>query len=411
MKIYYKTFGCRVNQIETQSILEKFKSNGFEPSNKEEGADIIFLNTCCVTQKAENEVISYLKKISKIKPGKIIVTGCYATLFSDKILEIDKNILIFPNIEKENIVSIITGKKIEKDFFTVTGFEGRTRAFVKVQDGCDLKCSYCIVPYGRSEIKSKPSGQVISEVKNLIEKGYKEIILSGTRLGKYRCPEKNYTLKDLLSELFAIDGDYRIRFSSMEPMEVTEDLVVFLKNAKEKFCDYFHISIQSASDKILKFMKRPYDSHYLHDTVTLLRENFDKVGIFCDVICGFPLETEEDFEKTYNFISEHNFSGLHVFTFSMRPLVEANKYKDLPYLVKSERAKKMRELDKVLRKKFADFLVGKRLRVLTLKRKGDFILGLSSNFQNIFLDKELKTNFFYEVEVGMDVEGKLIGKI
>jgi len=213
-------------------------------------------------------------------------------------------------------------------------------------------------------------------------------VLSGTRLGYYKCPDKGYSLKDLLSGIFSIDGNYRIRFSSIGPMEISESFVKFLKGAGRKFCDHFHLSIQSASNKVLKDMKRGYDKSFILELLRIIRGYFPQSGIFCDIIAAFPTETDRDFEETCDFLIENNISGLHVFTYSKRPKVEAEKYQDLPKELKNLRSEKLREIDVKLRIKFADFLSGKKLEILTLKKKGENIYGLSSinTFKNVLIE-------------------------
>jgi len=400
MKIYFKTFGCRVNQIETQSVSEKFSLAGYARTENAGEADFIFINTCCVTEKADRDVLNFIKKSSALNPAaRLLVTGCYSTLFPEAVLRLRKDALLFPNPEKEKIVSIISGKEFGPDFFKVTGFEGKTRAFVKIQDGCDLKCSYCIVPFGRKEIKSKDSRELLEEIRLLLRNGFKEIILSGTRLGYYKCPEKGWGLKELLAELLALPGEFRIRLSSLEPMEINPALLSVLAGAGDKFCDHFHLPLQSGSDAVLKAMKRPYNGAFFSERVEMIRNLFPRAGIFSDVIAGFPLETERDFEDTLLFIEKNALSGLHAFTYSAREGAEAGKYPGKPQAVKAARSKKLRELDLKLRSRFSVSLTGSRLKVITLKRKGDFTLGLSSNFQNVLLEGSPGVNLLGEARI------------
>ena len=377
MKISYKSFGCRVNQIEVESIIEKFLKNGYEISD--ENPDIFIINSCCVTEKTEKEVLRFIKKtIDKNPNSKIIITGCLATVSKDKIENEFKNITIYSNENKNKIVNDFLG--INDDYFSVDGFRERTRAFIKVQDGCNLKCSYCIVPLARSIMISKPFENVIFEIKRLVENGYKEIVISGTRLGAYSFDNKR--LKDLLKAIEKLNGNFRVRLSSLEPMEIDNELIDIIKNS-DRFCSYFHIPLQSGSDDVLKAMKRPYTTKNFAQKIEMIRKKINNVGIYSDVIVGYPTETDLDFKKTINFISELKLSGLHVFTYSPRPNTYSFKFKDLNPFIKKERSSLMHKLDKKLRFDFATSMIGKSLDSLSLRKKNNYTHFLTTNFIDV----------------------------
>ncbi|MEW5951912.1 MAG: MiaB/RimO family radical SAM methylthiotransferase [Elusimicrobia bacterium] len=398
MKIFYKTFGCRVNQIETESLSEKFSSVGCEREDDLSACDMVFINSCSVTEKADKDILNFVKK-SAAMGKKIAVTGCYSSLFPGEILKIAPQAVLIPNSQKHLSAQILFKASSQDDFFSVSGSYGRTRAFVKVQDGCDLKCSYCIVPYGRPVLKSKTYSKTLSEIDSLIKKGFKEITVSGTRLGRYECPETGFSLKELLKGIFSLDGNFRIRLSSLEPMEIDSKLLEICRQAGEKFCDHFHIPIQHCCDNILKDMKRPYNFAFVKEKIEIIKEMFPQSGVFADIISSFPTETCEDFKLNKQRIEELSLSGIHAFTYSSRPFTEASKMPQIDSKIKKERSLIIREFDLRLRAFFALSMKDKKLNVLSLRKKDGFYLGLSSNFLNVILPDKCVKNQFYNVKI------------
>ncbi|HUT85663.1 MAG TPA: tRNA (N(6)-L-threonylcarbamoyladenosine(37)-C(2))-methylthiotransferase MtaB [Elusimicrobiales bacterium] len=394
MKVFIKTFGCRVNQIETQSILEHLLKHGYDQTSDFKKSDVCILNTCTVTEKADRDVEKMLRQITFHNPTcKLIVAGCYATMHPEKVLETASQALIVSNVKKSEIPKILNIKKISKDF-TVTRQEKRLRAFVKIQDGCIQKCSYCIVRNARSVLWSKPVKKTLEEIKNLILNEHKEIVLSGINIGSYRCPDTEKDLADLAEEIFKLEGDFRIRFSSIEVHSITDKLIRVVSNAGDKFCNYFHIPLQSGSDKVLRDMNRNYDTTYYLKKVNFLRTHFKNIGIFADVIAGYPTEKKEHFEETVDFVKKIGFSGLHVFSYSKRPYTDAFKLKTLPVATVKQRSKALRDLDKNLRRKFAESLIGTTQKVLienvspsskSARAGGNCASGLASNFQKVMV--------------------------
>ena len=238
--------------METESLREKFAALGHTAAAEPGEADLVVVNTCSVTEKADRDCVAFLRKTAAANPkASIAVTGCLATLEPEKILAAAPGVTLFSNKEKWNIPVRFCGASPSEDLFSVTKFHGRARAFVIVQDGCNLKCAYCLVNLARSELKSKPVEAVVAEVKKLISSGFSEIVLCGTRLGIYRC-KSGASLADLVKRLFALEGNFRIRFSSVESEELTPELLGILKAAGPKFCDYFHLPLQAGSDMSLK---------------------------------------------------------------------------------------------------------------------------------------------------------------
>ncbi|HBB66983.1 MAG: hypothetical protein A2X28_08095 [Elusimicrobia bacterium GWA2_56_46] len=411
MKVYFKTVGCRVNQVESQSLAEKFLSLGYEPAAAPEDADVVVLNSCSVTEYADRDTFNFIKRTVAANPkARLVVTGCAATLEPEKILKLAPGAEIFPNKDKEKIPFKLADAPVKEDFFSVGKFAGRTRAFIKIQDGCDLGCAYCLVPAARSEIKSKNSAVALEEIRNLAASGFREIVLCGTRLGMYKCPETGKDLTGLMKDVFALPGDFRTRFSSLEPVEVSEELAVVLRGGGNRFCDYFHLPLQAGSDAVLKAMGRPYNTAGYMGKLEILRKNFKEPGLFADVIAGFPTETEEQFSETLAFVEECCFAGLHVFRFSRRPGTRAHDLKPLPSRLVSERAGRLRALDARLRASYAASMCGRSLTVLVLKNKNGSALGLASNFLNVSLKGEFRSGSFVRARITGSAGGVCSGE-
>ena len=271
MKVFLKTFGCRVNQVETQSLLEKFISGGHSITDELKEADTCVVNTCTVTKEADKDADRFIRSISRKNPGlRLVVTGCYATLHPGKVLFNAPAAEIVNNAGKESLVSGYLTPHASRpawqtphsSHFIVTGSMGRSRAFVKVQDGCDLQCAYCVVPLARPHEGSKPLRLVKEEILGLINAGFGEIVLCGIRLGIYRCPESGAGLAELLEEICSLQGNFRIRFSSIGVTEISQQLIDAALKCGDRFCNYFHVPLQSGSDQVLREMGRLYDTAF-----------------------------------------------------------------------------------------------------------------------------------------------------
>jgi threonylcarbamoyladenosine tRNA methylthiotransferase MtaB len=370
--------------VESQSLAEKFASLGYEAAANPEEADVVVVNSCSVTEYADRDTLNFIRKAVAANPkGRLVVTGCMATLEPERISAIAPGAEIFKHKDKENIPYALAGVPPRGDFFRVTGFAGRTRAFIKVQDGCDRKCAYCIVPSARSGMSSKPAPAALAEIKGLIASGHGEIVLCGTRLGMYKCPDSEADLSGLMKLILDLPGCFRIRFSSLEPGEVSEELAVVLKAGGERFCDYFHLPMQSGSDAVLKAMGRPYNSAGYLDKLRILRKHFGDPGLYADIIAGYPAETDGQFAETVAFIRQCRLAGLHVFRFSGRPGTRAHLLPPLSRKVVNWRAAELRALDAELRAAYAASMGGRVLRVLTLRNKDGGAIGLASNFLQV----------------------------
>lgn len=385
MKVYFKTVGCRVNQVETESLREKFLALGHRLADDAETADLVVVNTCSVTAKADRDCVSFLRRTAAANPkASIAVTGCLATLEPKKILAAAPRAALFSNKEKENLASTLCGTPAAADFFSVTRFHGKARAFVKVQDGCNLKCAYCLVNLARSELRSKPLDAAVAEVEKLALAGFAEIVLCGTRLGSYRCAS-GAGLAELMARLFALPGDFRLRFSSIESEELTPELLKVLKAGGEKFCGYFHLPLQAGADPVLKAMGRLYDAARYRAKVEELRRLFPGVGVYADIIAGYPTESEKDFLDALAFVRALELSGLHVFSYSPRPGTRAAELEPLPPKTVAARSAALRALDRELRAAYAASLVGQELQALVLKNKAGRAQALAANFVGLEL--------------------------
>lgn len=351
------------------------------PAADFEHADICVLNTCTVTHQADKDVEKLVRQILRRNPtARLILTGCYAAAHREHIEQ------TFPSVEIVGKYDLGRVLFHEKDIcWTVSGHEGHSRAFIKIQDGCDNFCSYCIVPYARNIKRSKPLCDVLREIKQLVQNGFLEVVLTGINIGNYSCPQTGADLAVLCEQIAALSGDFRVRFSSIELPTVTTGIITQMHEHPARFCNYFHLPLQAGCDKILHDMNRHYTTKEYAKRVADLREQVPQIGIFADVIAGYPTETEQDFETTYAFIKSQQLAGLHVFSYSPRPGTPAAKLPQLPSDQIKIRADKLRELDKELRTAFAASLVGTEQIVFVEERKDPVPRAITSNFQVVLL--------------------------
>ncbi len=378
---FIKTFGCRVNQVESQAILEEFLRAGFTPAPSFETAELCLLNTCTVTHQADKDVEKLIRQIVRRNPhARLVLTGCYAAAHQ---AHIQRNFPTAEIVGKYDLGRVLFG---QNDIcWTVSGHEGHSRAFIKIQDGCDNFCSYCIVPYARSVKKSKPVVEVLAEIKQLVQNGFLEIVLTGINIGNYLCPQTGADLADLCEKIAALPGHFRVRFSSIELPTVTDGIMAQMHQYPARFCNYFHLPLQAGCDKILADMNRHYTTADYARRVADLRREVPQISIFADVIAGYPTETPQDFEATYRFIKTQRLSGLHVFSYSPRPGTPAANLPQLPLEEIKRRADKLRALDKALRSAFAASLVGTEQEVFIEAHKNGVLHGITANFQQIIL--------------------------
>ena len=392
---FIKTFGCRVNQVESQAILEQFKRAGFTPAESFETADICLLNTCTVTHQADKDVEKLIRQIVRRNPqARLVLTGCYAAAHAEHIRQ------NFPTAEivgKYDLGRVLFSQ--EDICWTVSGHEGHSRAFIKIQDGCDNFCSYCIVPYARSVKKSKPVEDVLAEIMQLVQNGFLEIVLTGINIGNFLCPKTGADLAQLCEKIAQMPGHFRVRFSSIELPTVTDGVIAQMHQHPARFCNYFHLPLQAGCDKILHDMNRHYTTADYVRRVQDLRREVPQIGIFADVIAGYPTESETDFETTFAFIKAQKLAGLHVFSYSPRPGTPAAKLPQLSPEEIKRRAEKLRALDKQLRGAFAASLVGTEQEVFIEEKKGENVHGITSNFQQVLLPPNTQAHGLVRVKI------------
>ncbi len=398
-KVAFHTLGCKLNFAETSAIGEDFLNHGFEIVEFDKGADVYVINTCTVTENAEKECRQIVRRILRKNPDAFVaVTGCYAQLRPEEIANIDgvdavlgsnEKFEIFekiPSFQKNELSCIYVGEKDElNDFHSALSFEAnqRTRAFFKIQDGCDYKCTFCTIPLARGKSRSMSPDGLISEFKQILDNGYKEIILTGVNVGDYG-KYIGTNLYSVLKKMIAVEGDFRIRISSIEPNLLTDEIIDLAADS-EKLCDHFHIPLQSGSDNVLRLMKRRYNSGFYAKLIEKVKMRIPDAGIGVDVIVGTPGETEENFLETYNFVKELPVSYLHVFTYSERPNTPAVMMDGkVDYAERKRRNKMLRILSDKKKFSFYKSMTGKELKVLfESENKEGSIFGFASNYVRV----------------------------
>ncbi|MBO4707702.1 MAG: tRNA (N(6)-L-threonylcarbamoyladenosine(37)-C(2))-methylthiotransferase MtaB [Elusimicrobiaceae bacterium] len=407
MKIYIKTFGCRVNQVESEALLEEFLRRGHQIINSPQYADICIINTCSVTRNADKDALKEANLIKRKNPNaRLILTGCFARHGAKEILEKVKEAEI---VQKENLPQNLFKQNID---WTVKEHHGKTRAFVKIQDGCTNFCTYCIVPFTRPIKTSKPKKIVLEEIKTLIANGYKEIVLTGINIGNYFCTETKTNLAGLVKEIFALDGSFRIRFSSIEIPTVTDELLEVISKAGNKFCNYLHLPLQSGSSKVLKEMHRHYTAEDFEKRVQEIRQKIKDIFIYTDIIAGFPTESLEDFENSIAFVSKIGFAGLHVFSYSPRPMTAAAKLPQLKPAEIKRRADILREEDLILRQKAAESLINTEQEILVEEKSKNekFLVATAANFQKALVPLSTPKNTLVKVKITKSQDSICYGK-
>ena len=394
MKVSFYTLGCKVNLYESEVIMNMFKKKGYEIVDFESNSDIVIINTCTVTNTSDKKSRNIIRQAVRNNPNAIIVVmGCYSQIRSEDIKEIPGVDIIIGNSNKNRVVELVEEyindkksktiieniMKIPFEPMELDNFETKTRAFVKIQDGCNNFCSYCIIPYSRGGIRSKEKEDVVREIKCLVDNGYKEVVLTGIHTGHYGKDRYDYDFSDLLNELCEIEGLLRIRISSIEITELDDKFMKVLEN--EKIVNHIHIPLQSGCDKTLKAMNRKYDTEYFYNKIEKIRSIKKDISITTDLIVGFPDETIEDFNDTCNFIKKIKFSKVHVFPYSRRKGTPADSMPNqIDEKVKKERVRKILELSKQLEIEYMSKFINKELEILVETYDDGIITGHASNY-------------------------------
>lgn len=418
--VRFVTLGCKVNQYETNAMAQKFLEKGYQiieeitPENEDIKPDICIINTCTVTNMSDRKSRQMLRRMKEKNPSTIVVAvGCYAQVAKKELAKIPEIDLVLGNNEKVEIVKYVEEyinnhinnvelddvmySKEFSDFGDVTYTE-KTRAVIKIQDGCDRFCSYCIIPYARGRVRSRKPENIISEITQIASKGIKEVVITGIHIASYGkdfamskdSKLTNYRLIDLLEEINEIQGIQRIRLGSIEPLLITVEFVERLKKL-EKICHHFHLSLQSGCDETLKRMNRRYTIEQFKEIVRLLRNAYSDVNLTTDIIVGFPGETDEEFNKTYQFLKEIKFYKMHIFKYSPR---KGTKAAVMPNQIngdiKEERSKKLIELSDRNEIEYNKSYIGKNVEVLFEEEKDGMYKGHTQNYIMVYCQSKEK---------------------
>ena len=424
-KFYIATFGCRTNQADSAAIREDFLSREFQETQQCRQADVIVVNSCTVTHRADQQVRQLTRSLRRQSPAAyLVVAGCYAQRAPRTLARIGGVDMVVGNSHKNHLVQMVTASDsgrihlqthreiaaIYRDDFSqiramgatpATQIGGRTRPFVKIQDGCDAKCSYCIIPRVRGPSRSVPPHLLLQQVGKLVQEGFKEIVLTGIHMGSYGMHLKpRYSLDRLLKEIVAVAGLKRVRLSSIEPMQLSRRIIALAARC-ETIAPHFHICLQSGSDRILKRMFRPYNTKRFASIVQEIRHHLPDAAIGTDVIVGFPGETDQDHSQTVEFVRLMPFTYLHVFPYSDRSGTAASGMADK---VESQaikcRSEELRQLSEEKNRNFRHRFLGQPLSVLTLSEKKDGMrTALSGNYLKAKLDPEVPSNIIVEAKV------------
>lgn len=427
MKYTIYTLGCKVNIFESESVSSILDKNGYVRVDNDDVADLYIINTCTVTNKSDSKSRKVIRSAIKKNPDAIVVVmGCYAQLAKDEISAIDGVDIILGNDDKSKIyeiveqykldnkqvimVSDIMKSKVMSDLATDTFYEN-TRAFLKIQDGCNNFCSFCIIPYARGLMRSKPKEQVISEVTELVKNGYLEIVLTGIHTGGYGSDLENYNITDLVKDILDIPGLLRLRISSIEMNQISDELIDII-NTNPKFARHLHIPIQSGSTSVLQSMKRKYDVEQFVNKIDYLRSKVDNLAITTDIIVGYPTETEELFEESINTCKRVNFSELHVFPYSKRNGTPAAKLKQVHDGDKKYRSEELLRLSDELKESFYRDNIGYVDDIIVESVKDGFVYGKTGNYLNVSVETEMyNIGDSFKVKVIDVIDGICIGEV
>jgi threonylcarbamoyladenosine tRNA methylthiotransferase MtaB len=427
------TLGCRVNQYDTEAMLEKFIKSGYDSVNFNDVSDVYVINTCTVTNMGDKKSRQMIHRARRKNKNAIIaVVGCYSQVSPEEVSNIEGVDVVLGTKNKGDILHWINsavnkGKKVVEvnkvlknnvfENLNIEKYQNKTRAFLKIQDGCNRFCSYCLIPFARGAVCSKDPHTVISEVKKLSENNFKEIILSGIHIASYGVDlEGDWNLVRILEEIDKVDGIERIRIGSIDPQFFTDEVIKKLSSLK-KLCPHFHLSLQSGCNETLKRMNRRYTVEKYEEILNKLRSSIEDVSVTTDIIVGFPGETEEEFNKTYEFLQKIKLSKMHVFKYSPRKGTKAATMKDqVDGKIKEKRSEMLINLDKILEKEFMDKFILKDMDVLYEQKFGkneNVYEGYTSNYikvvakSNINLRDSIRKTKLLNLKEGY-IEGKLI---
>ena len=393
--VAFLTLGCKVNTYETEAVEELLKNSGYNIGRFEEYADVYIVNTCTVTAMSDKKSRQMIRRTRKLNPSAVVVVmGCYSQKAPHEILEIEEVNLVLGTSNRKAILGEIENitsqdkRIIVEDIMKIRDFEeleisevrDRARALVKIQDGCDRFCSYCIIPFTRGPVRSRKLENIKEEVGRIVKNGYKEVVLTGIHVASYGKDSGDMSLIDVIESIAEIEGLERIRTSSVEPLIITEEFVQRL-GAVDKFCPHFHLSLQSGSDSVLSRMNRRYTSQEYREAVNTIRRTFPYAAITTDVIVGFPEETDQEFEQTYEFLKEMKLYETHIFKYSPRNGTKAAEMPDqVDPSVKNSRSECLIKLNEKNKKDFEDLHVGQIVDILIETHENGYATGHTKNY-------------------------------
>ena len=389
------TLGCKVNTYETEAVEELLKNSGYNIGRFEEYADVYIVNTCTVTAMSDKKSRQMIRRTRKLNPSAVVVVmGCYSQKAPHEILEIEEVNLVLGTSNRKAILGEIENitsqdkRIIVEDIMKIRDFEeleisevrDRARALVKIQDGCDRFCSYCIIPFTRGPVRSRKLENIKEEVIRIVKNGYKEVVLTGIHVASYGKDSGDISLIDVIESIAEIDGLERIRTSSVEPLIITEEFVQRLSRV-DKFCPHFHLSLQSGSDSVLSRMNRRYTSQEYREAVNTIRRTFPYAAITTDVIVGFPEETDQEFEQTYEFLKELRLYETHIFKYSPRNGTKAAEMPDqVDPAVKNSRSECLIKLNEKNKKEFENLHIGQIVDILIETHENGYATGHTKNY-------------------------------
>ena len=399
MKVAFATLGCRVNVYESEAMAEKFIREGYEVVDFNEFSDVYVINTCTVTNMGDKKSRQIISRARRTNPDAIIAAvGCYSQMAPKEVSEIPGvdvvlgtrnkgDVVYYVNKAKDegqpqvHVQPVLQNKKFED--LKIEDYQDKTRAFLKIQDGCNNFCTYCIIPYARGRVRSRQKESVLNQAQRLVDNGYVEIVLTGIHTAGYGEDLDDYSFYELLVDLVKIKGLKRLRISSIETSQISDEIIDLI-GSNEIIVDHLHVPLQAGSDATLKRMNRKYTTAEYLEKINKIRSYLPNIAFTTDVIVGFPGETDEEFEETYNFIKQVNYSELHVFPYSPRKNTPAAKMKDqVNDQIKHERANRLLQLSKELNHEFALKQIGKTLKVLFEKRDGEYLIGHAGDYLKV----------------------------
>ena len=435
MKAAFHTLGCKVNQYETEAIKEAFVSRGAKIVDEEDFADIYVINTCTVTNIADRKSRQFIRRARKTNPDAVVVvTGCYAQVAAKEVAAMPEVDLVIGNALKTEIVdrSIAAYEKIQQgnreEYFHVlsyddlTGYEdmgvvtsdesSMTRAYIKIEEGCNRFCSYCVIPYARGNVRSRGESEIEEEVRGLLDRGYREIVLTGINTALYGADRGSLEIDGLLGRLNRLEGNFRIRLSSLEPTVIDRTYVQRLLRY-DKLCHHLHLSVQSGSDHVLTAMNRGYSRSDYLDIVNVLREFDPNYGITTDIITGFPSETEEDFLDSVRMVQEAGFSRVHVFKYSAREGTKAARMDaQVPGEVRARRSRLLTEAAERQAERFFERSAGESRQTLFEQEEDGMVSGYTDNYIKVYAPAQnISFDRFYEVKLCRKYKDGMLGEI